>query len=325
MGREIVLESTRYVPASLCWATYAASIACIIAVFLWPQLASPYWNGLAAIVEATLVIFCFSLFCSNTSLYDPAWCVLPIGVAVGWMATGDALASPRAWYALLALLVWYGRYNLYFPWDGWVRGLETEDWRYGELAKTTGSGTAVYWLGSLVSLHLTPTLLVFFALAPAQPALSAAAGLAQLNAWDAVAVAVLFGAVAVQAIADSQLQAFRRTAYGPGTNINTASSSKAICREGLWRYSRHPNYFGEALFWCGMGAVAMAAAPARPWHATWSGGLLMLAFFRVSAYLTDVRMLTTRGPEYAAVMREVSGLVPMPPRWLMLGEGAPLF
>jgi protein-S-isoprenylcysteine O-methyltransferase Ste14 len=74
-----------------------------------------------------------------------------------------------------------------------------------------------------------------------------------------------------------------------------------------------------------MGAVALAADGGREWYELWSGGLLMLVFFRVSAYMTDMRMLETRGPEYKTVMREVSGLVPMPPRLCMLSESAPLF
>ena len=93
----------------------------------------------------------------------------------------------------------------------------------------------------------------------------------------------------------------------------------------MWRYSRHPNYFGEALFWCGIGLAGIASDAGRPWYVGASGGLVMLFFFRVSAYLTDCRMLETRGPEYAAVMRQVSGLIPMPVGILQLGDGAPLF
>ena len=318
MGREITLASTKPVSALVCWATYAAAFAAVAAAFAWPLSPSPYWNGLAAMLGATLVIYGFSYASSNTSLYDPAWCLLPLATVVGWMATSPGLAacaSLRAWYALAALVTWYLRYNYWFPWDGWTRGIETEDWRYGELVKTTGAGTPLYWLLSLTSLHVTPTLLVFFALAPAERVWRGDAAQPPLGAADAAAIAVLFGSIALQAVSDEQLRRFRRAAYGPKANLNTASSSKRICRVGLWKYSRHPNYFGEALFWCGVGLAGVAAhadAP-RPWYVAASGGVLMLGFFRVSAYLTDRRMLVTRGPEYAAVMAEVSGLVPLPP------------
>lgn len=84
------------------------------------------------------------------------------------------------------------------------------------------------------------------------------------------------------------------------------------------------NYFGEVLFWCGIACVGYAADPSRPWYLAWSGAVEMLLFFRVSAWMTDQRMLETRGPKYAEVMHEVSGLVPMPPpgRWC---SGWPMF
>lgn len=61
MGREEVLSSTRPVSAPICWLTYIASLGWIGFVFALPQAASSYWNGLLAIVEATVVIFLFSV------------------------------------------------------------------------------------------------------------------------------------------------------------------------------------------------------------------------------------------------------------------------
>ena len=105
-------------------------------------------------------------------------------------------------------------------------------------AKVAGSDTALYWLASLVSLHMTPTLLVFFALVPAQHVWSGESG-RPLGPLDALAVSVLAAAIGLQAVSDQQLADFRRTAYPEGTNLNTASHSKAICRTGMWAYSRH--------------------------------------------------------------------------------------
>ena len=60
MGREITLASTKPVSALVCWATYAAAFAAVAAAFAWPLSPSPYWNGLAAMLGATLVIYGFS-------------------------------------------------------------------------------------------------------------------------------------------------------------------------------------------------------------------------------------------------------------------------
>ncbi len=101
------------VRARVCWLTYAAALSFVAFVFAADPFAfadgahdAPWCNGLAAIVGATLVVYASSFACSNTSLYDPAWCLLPIALAVGWTATGGAAlpggggASPRAWYGL---------------------------------------------------------------------------------------------------------------------------------------------------------------------------------------------------------------------------------
>jgi steroid 5-alpha reductase family enzyme len=227
------------------------------------------------------------------------------------MATSGGRPSPRAWYGLVALLFWFGRYNLFYPWDGWTVGLRTEDWRYGKIAEVTGPGSTLYWLASFTSLHQTPTLLVWFALSPALSAWTAAGP--PLGRWDVLAFVTMCAAILIQAWADADLRAFRRGAYGPSANLMTASGSTRVCRRGLWRYSRHPNYFGEWLFWVGVALLGVAAEGApRPWLHRWGGAAGMLAFFRGAAALMDGRMLRHRPAEFRQEMRCTSALIPMP-------------
>jgi steroid 5-alpha reductase family enzyme len=310
-----VLASTRPVGASVCWCVYIAAALTTIMIFAC-FASDPFTTGLVSIVLSTLTIYVFSLACSNTSLYDPAWCLLPIFTALGWMATAGSSSSPRAIYALTLLLVWYLRYQTSFPWDGWVHGIHTEDWRYESAAKVTGSGTAAYWTVSLVSLHMTPTLLVFCALAPAMPAWTTTSASRAppppMGIADCVAISICVAAILLQWIADEQLRAFRTAQYGPQANLNTSSSSKAVLSTGVWRYSRHPNYFGECCFWFGIACVGVAAEPARQWYQLWGGALAMLAFFRVSASLTDRRMRMNRGKEFEKILSRTSALIPMP-------------
>lgn len=265
MGRETTMHCTQPVGPLVCWLTYIASVAWIGYRFARPggfpdwglptaadgeTPSSWWWVGFTAHCESTFVIWIFSLVSSNTSLYDPAWCILPIALGVAWMAAaaaaaaGDQAPSWRGAYSLALLCVWYLRYQLWFPWDGWFHGITTEDWRYIDLANKLpgGGGTPLYWLLSLLSLHLTPTLLVWFAVAPVGATVWTApdggAGAPELHAGDAVAAAVALGAIVIQAVSDEQLRRFRTKAYaaergggGEPVNLMTATSSKKVSKQ----------------------------------------------------------------------------------------------
>ena len=133
---------------------------------------------------------------------------------------------------------WAIRFFVGYPWEGWTTGLSHEDWRYIDLRKKLGRG---YWPFSLSSLHLTPTLLVFGALAPAGAVVLQDAA-PPLNVGDLVAFVWTVAFLVLEAVADETLRRWQRA-------HPTASST---CREGLWRLSRHPNYYGECLFWTGL-------------------------------------------------------------------------
>ena len=328
MGREETMASTRFVPP---WACYGAYGTALLTSYLTFRAApcgadAPLWNGLAAHTLATCVLWVWSYCFSNTSIYDPAWCWFPIALGLGWIAHAPSQASsPRGQLALLLVVLWCLRYSWQFPWTGWTTGIHKEDWRYVQIAEKTGSNTALYWLASLVSLHLTPTWLVFAAISPMERVWSAGAAEGRVpklfsNSWDAAGLCVCAAAMLIQHSADSTLFRFRSKAYGTTKNLDYKSSSKKICREGLWNWSRHPNYFGECFFWLGMACLACggeggwrAASVSGAWTdllRAWGGAALMFGFFRVSAHLTDQRMLANRGDKYVEVMREVSPLVP---------------
>ncbi|MEB3222714.1 MAG: DUF1295 domain-containing protein [Candidatus Sericytochromatia bacterium] len=135
-----------------------------------------------------------------------------------------------------------------------------------------------------------------------------------LVAWDEVpathplfwaGIALALGGMALAAAADRQLRAFKAD---PATRGQT-------CRAGLWGWSRHPNYFGEWLVWCGF---ALAATPAS-WPlglAAWASAALMLHFlWNVTGIApTEAHARKSRGASYEAYVAEVSAFFPRPPR-----------
>jgi steroid 5-alpha reductase family enzyme len=116
-----------------------------------------------------------------------------------------------------------------------------------------------------------------------------------------VAVAVL--ALGGEAIADAQLSRFRRDPANRGT----------VCRTGLWRYSRHPNYFFEWVHWWAYVLIGIAAP--WGWLALFGPALMLLFLFKITGIPpTEARALESRGDAYREYQRTTSVFVPWPPR-----------
>lgn len=324
MGREEIMDSTKYVPAYICWLAYITSFSGMAYVFLYKPFHTnngkddPLMTGLYAHLVATCIIYVFSFIYSNTSIYDPAWCYFPIGLVLGWMNYANFNVNIRAMAALILITLWCVRYAVQFPWTGWFTGIKHEDWRYIEMAKRTGSNTVLYWIASLISLHVTPTLLVFAGISPLVDVLITEANDTnkQVTAKDVIGILIALSAISIQRVADNQLYYFRKNQYqnSKNTNLDQLSSSKKICRDGLWDWSRHPNYFGEAFFWLGIGMLANgdeSISTNRTILKNWGGALTMFTFFRISAMMMDNRNLEHR-EGYDVVMKEVSALIPLP-------------
>ena len=113
---------------------------------------------------------------------------------------------------------------------------------------------------------------------------------------------VSIAGVLLQAVADEQLRGFTRSRARP----------EAICAVGLWRYSRHPNYFGEILFWTGLALFAFATGRAEWWAALGAAAILSLFLF-ASIPMMEKRQ-RARKPDWDEYAKKTSVLIPMPPR-----------
>jgi len=300
----------RRVSAAWCWLAYivafvASGLAASAFDAGYPEL-GPLWSGLLLNLLATCVVWCFSLTASNTSVYDPYWCLAPLLLAFYWKAHapgGFYWYEPRETAVIVLLWAWAIRFFWRVPWDGWTVGLAHEDWRYAQLRAQMPS-EAIYWAFSLSSLHLTPTLLVHACLLPVGRVILQGNTAPPMALADYAALALCLVAIAIEAAADEQLAAHRASPH----------QRHSSCRVGLWRWSRHPNYFGECLFWTGLLSVGTAAGVVTAEPTLCAGTLLMWAFFRfASAPLMDARSLERR-EDYKALMAGTSCLLLWPPR-----------
>ncbi len=241
-----------------------AGAAAVGTGILFHALPSIVIVGLAD-VAATIVVFIFSVITNNSSIYDPYWSIAPVPIALFWLSqpASNGFASPRHVLVFVLLCLWAIR--LTTNWATQWRGLEHEDWRYVDIRKQAGS---FYWPASLLGIHLMPTVLVFLGSLALWPTLSDRS--TQLTWLDGAAALVTLGAVIIEGTADVQMRRFRRK----------SAAAQQVIPPGLWSATRHPNYFGEVLFWWGLylfvplvhpdfwwvvvGPAAPAKKPGRP-------------------------------------------------------------
>ncbi len=280
-------RSFLYIIATYAVASAAAWFAFDMVPATWP-LAS-----LTGFFASTLVTIVASLLVRNGSVFDPWWSVLP-PVAAFWLAHTATELHPRAALVLPVVGLWALRLTLNWA-RGWP-GLHHEDWRYAKLYR---DWPLPWWLTLVLGVELFPMLIVWLGCLPLGTALSAATR--PLRSLDALALVIGLAATAIEFVADEQMRRFTRQRQ-PGE----------IMQSGLWRYSRHPNYFGEILFWVSLWLFAVSADPAVWW--TGIGGLaIVLMFVFASIPMLDERSRERR-PGFEAYARRTSALVPRPPR-----------
>ena len=268
---------------------------------------SPIWDMFWADIAATVAIFIFSRLYKNSSFYDAYWSVVPPLIALYWAieataieataieATAVAVDGTRAW--LVIVLVWLWGIRLTVNWATYWPGLEHEDWRYGPIKTNAGKWNA---LADFSAIHLFPTVIVFVACLPIYAAVAMDAR--PLNWLDYVAAAVTALAIIIELLSDIQLHRFL-----------AHRKEGEIMKTGLWAYSRHPNYFGEWLFWAGLALFGIAAVPSAWWWVL-PGSVAMLVMFLVASIPMIDKRSVERRPEYEAHMARVSGFVPWFPK-----------
>jgi steroid 5-alpha reductase family enzyme len=271
---------------------YALGFAAAAAVCLGVRTRSSLVTVGLADLAATAVVFIGSIVGNNSSVYDPYWSVAPIPIALYWAWGGVGVPWLRRGVVVSLVVIWGARltYNCLARW----RGLRHEDFRYAELRGRAGR---LYWPLSFVGIHLMPTVWVFLGLLPVYFALHEGPG-RPLGWLDAVAVLVTATAIGIESIADHELRGFLRSRRDP----------KAVLVKGLWSLSRHPNYFGEVLFWWGLYLFGLAAHPEAVWTGIGAVSITLL-FLLVSIPWMDRRM-ASRHPGWREQMQHRSGLVP---------------
>jgi len=254
-------------------------------------LAAAGWI-LAAIVMAVLWIW--HLRIRNAGIVDAGWTFLVAGLAVFYAAVGDGEPARRSAIGWM-MGSWGARLGVYILWDR-VFG-RPEDPRYQTMRLEWGerADRGFFWFFQKQALAAG-----FFSLPALFPSLNRTPTLSPIEIGAALLWIVGF---AGETTADRQLLRFKKNPENRGHT----------CETGLWRYSRHPNYFFEWVMWV---SYALFASPSpRGWIAIACPLAMLYLLFRVTGIPpAEAQAIRSRGDEYRDYQRRTSAFVPWFPR-----------
>jgi steroid 5-alpha reductase family enzyme len=252
---------------------------------------SAWFLALGAVAAAAFATWIVSVFRRDVSIVDSLWSVLFLLVVLVYVGTSEQV-GPRAWLATGMVALWALRLSIYIT----VRNHgEPEDRRYRAIRR---NNQPHFWLKSLFMVFL---LQGFLAWVIVLPALAAVSGQASPGPLDWIGVVLWAAGFLFESAGDWQLARFRR---GEG-------SGDAVLDTGLWRYTRHPNYFGEALLWWGIYLLAVGAGA---WWTVFAPLLMTYLLLRVSGVALLEKDISDRRPAYRKYVERTSAFVPWPPR-----------
>jgi steroid 5-alpha reductase family enzyme len=265
-----------------------------------------YLGALAAIA-ASLSVLMMGAWLVRERTGNSGWVDTIWTFSVGLVGAGSALwtfeaGAPNARQWLVAILVaaWAARLGVHIAMR--TAGI-SDDPRYAAFAQEWGASASRKMFFFLQNQALGSIPLVFAIFVAAHfPAPG-------LRLPDYLGALILLAAIAGEAVADAQLRRFREQPDSRGQ----------VCDIGLWRWSRHPNYFFEWLGWLAYPVIAIAPSypPSYPWG--WAALLAPIFMYWILVYVTGIppleaQMLRTRGDRYREYQSRTSIFFPLPPR-----------
>ncbi len=267
------------------------SAATVVACILLLTGDNGFAGGLAVAAGAFSVVWVISLMLRNASIVDIFW-----GPGFVVMGSYYALAVPEAPTArglvVLALVTaWALRLALYI---GFRNAGAGEDFRYRKWRDEAGRN---FWWVSFFKVFLLQAVVLWIV---SSPLLLAQLGPGKsFSVIDGLGVALWAFGFGFEAVADLQLQTFKKN----------PTNSGRVMRHGLWSISRHPNYFGEAVLWWGIGLLAL---PTGGWLSFIGPLMITFMLLKVSGVSLLDSAMVERRPGYADYIATTPSFVPLP-------------
>ena len=247
--------------------------------------------GLAVIAAAALCTWAASLTRRNVAIVDTLWSLMFMIAAFSYAWAADA-RSPRAAAVLILVTVWALRLSIYITARNWGHG---EDRRYQDIRARNQPHF------ELKSLYLVFALQALLAWIISLPLLGAILSAAPVGIFDLAGGLLWVVGFAFEAGGDWQLARFKSDPKNQGR----------VMDRGFWRYTRHPNYFGDFCIWWGF---YLMAASAGAWWSIIGPILMSVLLMKVSGVALLEKDIGERRPQYADYVRRTNAFLPGKPK-----------
>jgi len=257
--------------------------------------------SLAVVLAYMTAVWLVSLALRNASIVDAFWGLGFVLLAVVYFVTTDGFIGRQILITSL-VAVWGLRLSLYILWRNWGQG---EDYRYRAFREKAGEK---FWWVSFFQVFLLQGVLLWLISAPVLAAqfYGSPDGLTVVDGLGALVWGVGFF---FEAVGDWQLVRFKADPANKGKVMDS----------GLWRYTRHPNYFGDATAWWGY--FVIAAGTVEGLWTVFSPILMTMLLLRVSGVALLEKAQVQTKPQYRAYIESTSAFLPWFPRRQRSHEG----
>jgi len=253
-----------------------------------------YASGLAVSLTLAVVFWLISLPTRRLVFVDALWPILVMAMTLSYVHWSPQPAN-RGYLVLFLVTIWAVRLAVFVA--SRDRSMP-EDRRYQAIRDDPLDGEPRF---AARSLYMVFGLQAILAWILSLPLLGAALGVSPLGWIDGVAVAIWLFGFLVEAISDQQLTEFRAQ----------PTNRHRVLDQGLWRWSRHPNYFGEACLWWGYGLMALAAGA---WWGLLGPAMHTLLLTRISGIPRMESDIAKRRPDYTDYTHRTNAFIPWPHR-----------
>ena len=255
-----------------------------------------YFRGLMLIIFLITMLWLWSVYLKDVSIVDAFWgCGFVILAIYYFFTTPSSELHPRKILVLVLVGIWGLRLSLYLLIRNWGK---PEDFRYQKFRNDYGAQR--YWWFSFFQVFLLQGILLWIISAPLL-SIQYFSSSNPLNYFDYLAIMVWGIGFLFETLGDDQLSKFKS---------NPANKNKVL-NTGLWKYTRHPNYFGDAAIWWSFGLFSIASGSYLPLISCLIMNVLLL---KVSGVVLLERTLTNSKPRYKEYMDKTPAFFPWFPK-----------